>query len=37
MLDQRPPRGIEMHQVSADRILLEDEAMQTVAVMHQEL
>ena len=36
VLDQRPPGGIEMHQVPADRIVLEHESMQAVSVMHQE-
>ena len=34
MLDQGPPRGIEMHQMPAYWKLLEHEAVQTVAVMH---
>ncbi len=35
MLDQRPPRGVEMHQVAANRISLEDESVQAVAIVHQ--
>ena len=34
MLDQRAPGGVQVHQMSANRELLEQEAMQSVAVMH---
>ncbi len=34
MLDQCLPCGVEVHQVSANRVMFEHEAMQTVAVMH---
>ena len=34
MLDQRAPRGIQVHQMSANREALEDEAVQRIAVMH---
>ena len=34
VLDQRTPGGIQVHQVAANRILLEQEAMQAIAVMH---
>ncbi len=34
MFDQRAPCGVQMYEVSANRVSLEHEAMQAVAVMH---
>jgi hypothetical protein len=34
MFEQRAPRGIEVHDVPPDRVVLEEKPVQAIAVMH---